>query len=386
VSAERARELFEAAFGRAPAVVARAPGRVNLIGEHLDYNAGDVLPIALGLGVSVAMDQGSGAITRIASAERRQRGEVRLADARPANAWHDYVSGSLRMLGERGERGERGVCGGSVDVAVAGDVPLGAGLASSAALEVAVLTAAASLWRVPLAPRDAARLGRRAEVEFVGVPCGIMDQIASAMSTAGHALLVHCGDERVERVPFHASVLIFDTAVPRDLRRSAFAARKGECDAALVALRRVAPELGCLALATEEQIDAAGLPAPLDRRARHVVSEMARVQQAVSCLRAEARLPGELLLASHTSLRDDYVCSAPELDWFVEYAMSWGGIEGARLTGAGWGGCAIALGEEASLTSLASAVLPAYQRMFGRQGRVWLERASAGAAVVTRDS
>jgi galactokinase len=375
MSAERARELFEAAFGHGPAVVARAPGRVNLIGEHLDYNGGDVLPIALGLGVWVAMDRGEGAVTRIASVERRQRGEVRLAEARPASAWHDYVTGPLGMLLARG------AVVGELDIAVAGDLPLGAGLASSAALEVATLTAAARLLDVSIDPPEIARLARRAEVEFVGVPCGIMDQLASAAGMTGRALLIHCGDESVEPVPFEAPVLIFDTAVPRDLRRSAFAARTGECDAALVTLRRVAPQLTALALASEEQVAAAELTGPLERRARHVVSEMERVRQAAACMRERGSLPGELLLASHASLRDDYECSTPELDWFVEFAMAQGGVEGARLTGAGWGGCAIAVGQDAALTTLKENVLPAYQRKFGRQGRTWLERACAGAAV-----
>ncbi|GMV11381.1 MAG: galactokinase [Gemmatimonadota bacterium] len=382
--------LFTLAYGRRPAVVASAPGRVNLIGEHTDYNGGAVLPIAIAQRTWVAMGHSRDGESRAVSRERGEAGAWRHADARAAHAWWDYVAGALvaaEALG--GGRGAR-------EVAVASDVPMGAGLSSSASLEVATIFAALALEGVPMdaAPaaagggaactlREVALAAHRAESEFVGVACGIMDQFASALCREGHALHLRCDTQEARAVPFARGVLIVDTLAPRALVASAFNTRRAECDAALAILRTRDPGLRALARATPQALADARLPPPLDRRARHVVSENQRVHDFVQECAAGGmgeRL-GRLLNASHRSLRDDYECSSPELDWIVEHCVARVGIAGARLTGAGWGGCAIVVGEEEALRSVVPDLSHAFERAWGRAPRTWLTRPNAGARI-----
>jgi galactokinase len=266
-------------------------------------------------------------------------------------------------------------------VAVWSDVPAGAGLSSSAALEVATAVALQALVGGALSLDELALLSQRAENEYVGVNSGIMDQFASALGRRGEALHLWCDTARWEHIPMGDAVLIFDTAVPRSLRGSAFNERRAECEAALQRLRVLQPSLPHLAAATPELVREARLPDPLDRRALHVVEETRRVGALVAALRAGGSPPGELLLASHASLRDQYECSSPELDWFVEHAMRHPGIVGARLTGAGWGGCAIAVGDHDALAAAAPALSGEYAAAFARQPRAWLTRAEDGARV-----
>jgi galactokinase len=261
------------------------------------------------------------------------------------------------------------------------DVPAGAGLASSAALEVAAGLALARTGGADVELRNLAVWAQRAESEFVGVECGIMDQFACALARRGEALHLFCDTGETEHVPVRETVLIFDTAVPRSLRDSAFNARRAECERALALLRRKFPDLRTLAEASPAQVCASSLPEPLNRRALHVSEETRRVRQMVAALRRGDALPGELLLASHESLRTNYECSCAELDWFVERAMRVSGVRGARLTGAGWGGCAIAVGDGEALGDEAPAIANDYRRVFGRDGRWWLSRAASGAAV-----
>ncbi|HEX6965710.1 MAG TPA: galactokinase [Gemmatimonadaceae bacterium] len=378
-SGGQARALFHRHFGDEPLVVASAPGRVNLIGEHIDYNGGAVLPIAIAqrTTVAVAPARARGRSTVVSSA-RSEAGVFETRSPRRTGAWWDYVAGVVHELARMG------VAVPDVDVAIHGDVPLGAGLSSSAALEVASTMALLALAQHELPPRDVALLGVRVEGEFVGVATGIMDQCASALARAGHALHLECDTTASELVPMTDAVLIFDTGVARALRDSAFNARRAECEAALARLRRIDPGLSHLAAATPEMVRDADLPSPLDRRARHVVSETERVRSTVAALRRTGTLPGELLCASHESLRADYECSCPELDWFATHAMRHEGVTGARLTGAGWGGCAIAVGAEDALGAAAPLLARAYEERFGRSSRVWLTRAAAGARIETR--
>ncbi|HEX7122005.1 MAG TPA: hypothetical protein VF178_06500 [Gemmatimonadaceae bacterium] len=262
---------------------------------------------------------------------------------------------------------------------------MSAGLSSSAALEMATLVAAAALTGATVSAVELARMGRDAENEFVGVPCGFMDQFASALGRAGHTVHIRADTETYELVPFTTPVLIFDTAVPRGLRTSAYAERRAECEAALAAIRRVDPSVRHLALASEAHLERAHLAPTLRDRARHVIGEQARVREVVAALCEGREFPGSLLLASHESLRTLFECSIAELDWFVEYAMQQPGIAGARLTGAGWGGCAIAMGDVASLQAFGQAAAPAYEARFGRRPRWWVVEASDGA-YVHRDS
>lgn len=366
--------LFERAFGGAPAAIASAPGRVNLIGEHTDYNGGEVLPIGVQHRTVVAVRPSTGAVCRAVSDNQPNAGEFAIGAPARSGEWWDYIAGVAAELGQRMRLP-------AFDVAVASDVPPAAGLSSSAALEVAAATALASMAGAPVAPREAALAAHAAEVGFVGVSCGIMDQFASALARPEHALHIECDTQHTDQVPMADAVLIFDTAVPRSLRTSAYSERRAECDRALALLREIQPGLRTLADASPELLADARLPEPLDRRARHVVTETARVREAVAALARTGSIPGELLLASHASLRDDYECSSPELDWFVNRVMQCPGVRGARLTGAGWGGCAIAIGEPEALVRAAHEVSAEYEQWFELRPRTWISHAGAGTRV-----
>ena len=310
-------------------MVASAPGRVNLIGEHTDYNGGDVLPIAIAQRTTVAIAPANESVA--VSAQQPLLGRFSVAHLAPERRWWDYVGGVAAAFQDSG------YAIADFQIAVASDVPVGAGLSSSAALETATAFALARLFGHDIPPQRLALLGTRAEREFVGVASGIMDQQASALGAAHQAVHIRCDTGAYEHVSFDDAVLIFDTGVRRALADSAFNDRRAECQAALTRLRSLRPSLPSLAAADLDLLREAHLPPPLDRRARHVVTEMSRVRAVVDALRVGGTLPGEALFASHESLRVDYECSSPELDAFVDRARHTEGITGARLTGAGWG-------------------------------------------------
>lgn len=369
-------DVFARHFGGEPTVIALASGRVNLIGEHTDYNGGEVLPIAIEQRVYVAARAREGTRTQVVSAGEPERGSFDAATPDRSGAWWDYVAGvalEMRLTGRPPA---------AADLAIWSTVPAGSGLSSSAALEVASARAMAAVSGDDLSGEALARTAWRAETEFVGVACGIMDQFASALGRPGQALHLWCDTARFSHVPMPDPVLIFDTGVARALRRSAYAERRAECLEALEGLRRVQPDLATLAAATPAMVADAGLPAPLDRRATHVVSETERVRAVVAVLEASGAIPGDLLLASHQSLRENFECSSPELDWFVESAMGQPGIRGARLTGAGWGGCAIAVGSEDALREAAPRLEVAYRERFARDARAWVTRAAGGPSLL----
>lgn len=386
VNAAAARELFKQRFGRAPDVVASAPGRVNLIGEHTDYNGGEVLPIAIErrtwVAVSLDRDVKSSVLHAVSSNEANV-GEASLSHPTRSERWWDYITGVAGPLvnAPLGGGAPRSV---AIRAAIVSDVPAGSGLSSSAALEVAAGLAISSALGAPLPLREAAMTAWRAETEFVGVACGIMDQFASALSREGHALHLNCETIETDDAPFGDAVLIVDSAVRRSLRHSEFNQRRAECEEALALLRRRWPALRSLAQATPEQVSEAALPDPLDRRAMHVSRETRRVREGVAMLRAGEPLSGQLLLDSHASLRDLYECSRPELDWLVERAIAEPGVRGARLTGAGWGGCIIAVGPEEALTAAAPAIERDYVARFDITPRLWLSKAARGATVEER--
>lgn len=374
-STEGVRALFHERYGREPDAIASAPGRVNLIGEHTDYNGGEVLPIAIASRTWVAAGlrpAGGAATLRAVSSTEPGTGEAPLANASRSGHWWDYPLGVAAPFMEA--HPDRGL-----DLAVASDVPAGAGLSSSAALEVAAAVAVSTLDGRRLDGRGAALAAWRAETGFVGVACGIMDQFASALASEGEALHIECDTAATSLVPFGDAVLIVDSAVRRSLRDSAFNQRRAECAEALRLLRVRWPALGSLAQAEPGQVEEARLPQPLDRRALHVSRETRRVREAVARLRASRPLTRELLVGSHESLRDLYECSRPELDWLVERAVELDGVRGARLTGAGWGGCVIVVGDEAALGAAAPGLARAYEDRFGLVPRLWLSRASSGA-------
>jgi galactokinase len=375
MSAGQAVAAFRETYGHEPTVVASAPGRVNLIGEHTDYNGGQVLPIAIGRRTWVAMAPAPERESTAVS-QGQPKGRFSVTADRPAGGWWDYVHGTLRELRSLG------VAIDDVRVAVASDVPIGAGLSSSAALEVATALAAVVTARDRVLDRwdDLAVAAHRAESGFVGVACGIMDQTVSAYAAAKHALRIWCDTGRREHVRFDRAVLVFDTATPRNLRSSRFNERRAECTVAFEALRRVDPSLSVLADATLDMLSAVTLPDEILRRARHVITETRRVGDLVQALDGGESL-GSLLLASHESLRADFECSTPELDWVVEEAMRAPGIEGARLTGAGWGGCAVIIGGEEELRALVEPLVDAFAARWKRSPRAWLTFAEDGADI-----
>ena len=378
--ARSVRALFVDRFGREPEAIASAPGRVNLIGEHTDYNGGEVLPIAISRRTWVAVgqraDAGSPSL-RAVSATQPSMGTSTLESPQRSGEWWDYLTGVAAPLVQR--TGPHPSA--SLDIAVESDVPTGAGLSSSAALEVATALGVSAVLGTRLDLEEAAMTGWRAETGFVGVACGIMDQFASALCRAGEALHLECDTARYDYAPFRDAVLIFDSAIPRSLRTSHYNERRAECEEALRLLRARWPDLPSLAAAEPEQVLAAGLPPILQGRALHVSRETRRVRDAVASLRAGGTISRELLVGSHESLRDLYDCSRPELDWIVSRAISLDGVRGARLTGAGWGGCAIVVGDDAALRAAAPVLAREYQREFQLAPRLWFSTASPGARV-----
>jgi galactokinase len=343
---------FQQVYGVRPAGVWAAPGRVNLIGEHTDYNDGFVLPFALPHRTHVAA--ASSPEWTVWSA---QPDEAVSFDANPVpgsvTGWAAYVAGVVWALQEAGYEVP------PVRLAITSDVPLGAGLSSSAALECAVLTALVDLagLDLPVAARPA--LAQRAENEFVGVPCGIMDQTAAVLCRAGHALFLDCRTGAVDHVPFDLSLLglamlVIDTRAPHQLVTGEYAARRAACEQA-------ARTLGVPALRDATLADLDRLSDPLiRRRARHIVTENQRVLDTVALLRTgSAHEIGSLLSASHASMRDDYEITVPEVDVAAEAAEA-AGAYGARMTGGGFGGCVIALVGAGGVDSVAAAVTDAF--------------------------
>jgi galactokinase len=332
-------EDFVARIGREPTGVWAAPGRVNLIGEHTDYNDGYVMPFALAQQVLIAAAPRRDGIWSVTSINNDSTRIFEATDLQPGmTGWQAYVAGVVWALEEAGHRV------GGADLVLTSDVPEGAGLSSSAALECAVLTALADLNDLDIAGLERAKLARRSENAFVGAPTGLMDQAASTLCTAGHALFFDCRTYDSEQVRFDPAtagleILVLDTKTPHALVDSEYAARRASCEEA-------ARLLGLAALR-----DVTNLAAALDvladpvirRRVRHVVTENARVLQAVDVLRT-GRIAdlAPLLDASHASMRDDFEITVPQVDLAVDVARASGAL-GARMTGGGFGGCIIAL-------------------------------------------
>ena len=370
---------FSARFGALPEFLVRAPGRVNLIGEHTDYNDGFVLPLAIDRAAWIACTPIAESRVEVVALDQQSDAVIDLETLeRGGPSWVEYLRGSAWALRDAGQplRGWRGV--------LAGDVPLGAGLSSSAAVELATLRAfaavAATDWDAPAM----ARLGQRAENRWVGVNCGIMDQMISAAGVDGHALLIDCRSLELTPVPLPAGsvVVVMDTATRRGLMDSAYNERRAQCEAAAAhfgvkALRDVTP-------ARFEQ-EAERLEPVTRRRARHVISENARTTAAAQALRrGDAATVGRLMNLSHESLRDDFAVSSDALNAVVQIAQDVPGCLGARMTGAGFGGCAVALVESAAAPGFVETVQAAYRAERGLDAALYVTTATKGASVLTR--
>jgi len=358
-------ERFVAQFGRAPDVQSSAPGRVNLIGEHTDYNDGFVLPLSVPLRTRVALARHDDDLTRVVSRERDADNvaEYRVGHEQPGRDWLDYVQGVSSVLREAGR-----VLGG-FDLAIESDVPLGSGLASSAALLVAVFRALREAFGLAIDDVTLARLAQRAEVEFVGARVGIMDQLSASLGDEEYALFVDTRSLDVERVPFPATLelAVINSGVAHSNAAGEYNTRRSECERACELLG--VPSLRDVGVADLPRIDA--LPSPLAGRARHVVTENQRVLDTVAALR-EGRLDGlgPLLAASHRSMRDDYEVSVPEIDLLVELADARQDVVGARLTGGGFGGSIVVLTEAGRAADAGRAIVDEYRARTGRPGRL----------------
>lgn len=356
-----ARELFQKCFGRSADLAVIAPGRVNLIGEHMDYNNGLVLPMAINQSITLVArtrDTGPGEV-RVFSADLDQEIciDYSATDKAQASGWAAYIVGVIALCQNLGMQPP------AMDVVLVSDLPRGAGLSSSAALEVAFATLLETVCDAPLEPWQKILLCQQAENEYAGMPCGFMDQATVVLAKEGHLLLLDCDTQEIRHVPFKdpsVSVLIIDSCVKHQLIDSPFAMRRQQCDEAAAILGKPLRALSMQELdARREELDEVNF-----RRARHVVTEIERTSAAVDAITArDWMLTGDLMCASHASLRDDYDVSCIEVDALVNACTALGpdaGVYGSRITGGGFGGCVVALVETDQVAAIKAAVTDAY--------------------------
>lgn len=379
---------FQRVYGRAADFIVRAPGRVNLLGEHVDYNDGFVMPIAIDRAAWLAVSAAENSDTHIRAHDigedvtfRTSALEIKAdTQGRSLKNWARYAAGVAWSLSESGlpVHGMRAV--------LSSDVPRGAGLSSSAAVEVAYATAWKQLGGWSLPPMELARACQRAENQYVGVNSGIMDQFASACGKAGHVLLLDCRSLTWEELPLPAglAVVVADTMVRRELGGSEYNVRRAQCEEAVFSLKTVLPAIKSLRDVSVEDFNAeAGrLSEVVHKRARHVVEEIDRTQRAVPMLRSgDAVGFGQLMNEGHASLRDLYEVSCPELDVMVAEAQALPGCYGARLTGAGFGGCTVNLVAGSQADDFTRDLKARYEKATGKAPDIYVCQAAAGAGV-----
>ena len=382
-------QAFRSRFGGPPAFIVSAPGRVNIIGEHTDYNDGLVLPMAIDRAVWIALRPRRDRQVIVHSLDFEETAKFSLDNLHKGKGWPEYIKGvAWAMQVERLKASPRGSARGveGWEGVVTGDVPKGAGLSSSAALELAAARAFAAVSDLEWEPVKMARLGLKSENEWVGLSCGIMDQMISAAAQAGHALFLDCRSLNFEQIPLPGglSVAVLDTATRRGLVDSDYNERRAQCEAA-------ARFFGVRALRDVDMQAFEARASQLDpltrRRARHVIYENERVSQAVAAMRrGDVKTLGGLLDASHASLRDDFEVSSPALDSMVEIARQAVGSVGARMTGAGFGGCAVALVRAERVQEFSIHVAQEYTRQIGLTPNVYICQAAAGASLFLLDA
>jgi galactokinase len=369
---------FRARFAGAPRLY-RAPGRINLIGEHTDYNEGFVLPAAVDLDARVAAAAREDRVVHLYAADLDAELEFRLDEVgAPAHDWRDYARGTALALEQAGHR-LRGA-----DLLLESAVPIGAGLSSSAAIEVVLAWALLDLAGVTPDPLAVARLCQRAENEFVGARVGIMDQFAACHGRAGHVLLLDCRSLAVRPIalPPGLLILVCDSMVKHTLASGAYNDRRAECEAGLLALQEIRPGICALRDVTMTDLEACRprLSDVVYRRCRHVIGECARVLEAGSALeRGDLVRVGRMLTASHASLRDDYEVSCGELDTLVAAATAQRGVYGSRLMGGGFGGSTITLLHPEAIDAVMAAVADGYQHAHGVRPWMRVCRTADGA-------
>ncbi len=378
-----ASQRYEQRFGAPPRWIVAAPGRVNLIGEHVDYCDGFVMPMALDRYTVIAAGEAPGDEARLTSSLADDEAVVSLADPRKHDTprhWSNYVAGVIAGCRERGMQP------GGFQAVIESDVPLGSGLSSSAALEVSTATLIEAMTGTELDLKDKALLCQKAEHEYAGMPCGIMDQFISAMGQADHLTLLDCRSQEVEQIPMTdpgVTVLVTNSNVKHELTGSEYPERRAACEAAAKGLG-----LSSLRDATAELLEARrGQLSDVEyRRARHVIGEIARTTAAADALKA-GNWPrvGELMYASHDSLRDDFEVSCPEIDVLVELARGIGpagGVIGSRITGGGFGGCTVTLVATDKVDEVVGKIVAGYKEKLGIDATPLTSRPSQGAHVV----
>lgn len=386
---DKVSRLFIEKFGHVPHFIARAPGRVNLLGEHVDYNDGWVMPAAIDRATYIAFSPTASDRTALWAGDfgqsaffspRTLSAKTQLDDA-PLPAWAHYPAGVMWSLREARRETP------AMQAVFISDVPRGAGLSSSASVELAFAAAWMTLGGWSIEPMNLARLCQRAENEYVGVHCGIMDQFASACGERNRLLFLDCRslEYRSLVLPKDVVIVIADTTVRRALTDSAYNARRAACEEAVRILKRDLPNISALRDVSSEQFDqlSAGLPAEVEKRARHVVEEMKRTRRAVSLLEeGDVAGFGELMNQCHASLRDLYEVSCPELDVMVRVAQSLEGCYGARLTGAGFGGCTVNLVAWGKAETFEKSLAAGYESETGLHPEIYVCESADGAGLV----
>jgi len=378
-----AAQEFGSRFGRMPKV-SRAPGRVNLIGEHTDYNDGFVMPAALEFATLVAAaprpDRRLNVYSMIMDETRAFDLDAPAAGGR--HEWSDYVFGVAVMLEKSGRR----LCG--ADLVVSTDVPLGSGLSSSAALEVSVAHALTTAAGLPFAPVEIARICQRAENDYVGMRCGIMDQYVSACGVAGNALLIDCRSLESRNVPIapNLRLLIANSNVRHQHAGGEYNARREACEEGVRLLRPYLGPIAALRDVTPADLERHRriLPELIHRRCRHIVTENARVLEAERALKAgDFAACGKAMNGSHASMRDDFEITCPEIDFLVGLAQGQAGVYGSRMTGGGFGGCTVSLIEASAVERVSKLIIEGYPVGAGREADVFVCSPSDGAGLVT---
>jgi galactokinase len=389
---EQVIEAFRTLYRREPAILVRAPGRVNLLGAHVDYNEGWVLPGAIDRSIWLAAGPRSDDHARISSLDFGQEGEANLGALRagtspnlvqqPGPTWLNYPAGVAWVLQDAGYE----LAG--MDAVFAGDIPVGAGVSSSAAVEVAFLLAWEALSKHELDGLERAKLGRRVENDYLGLGSGIMDQFASIHGVSGKLILLDCRTLEHSLKPFPSGtvVLVADSGVRRELAHSEYNVRRQQCQEAVAILKRYLPDIRALRDVTVPEFREyeAQLPEILRRRAQHVVEECARVLEGVEALeQADLNRFGRAVIGSHISSRDLYEVSIPELDVLASAAWAAPRGYGARLTGAGFGGCVVAVAEQEAASDVAREISQSFENEFSRQPTLFACKIGPGASCET---
>jgi galactokinase len=381
----RSEEVFAQLTGHASAITVRSPGRVNLIGDHTDYNDGRALTMATNLGTDVTVGARGDDVLRVVALRVDGMDERSVGSLDPATGprWAQYVAGCAAKLQRTG------VPLSGADVVIDGDLPLGAGLASSASLELGVLVALSELWIGAWQPRDLVLAAQEVEHEVVGVRSGQMDQLTVALAEEGSGLLLdfRSGDATAVPMPDGYAVLVLNSAVSRELADTPYNRRRAECESACARLAEAASIRTLRDVDLSVHAEAVSRLSDVERRrVRHVVTENERVLAGAAALpTGDATTFGQLMTASHASLRDDFEVSCPELDLLVDLAASQVDVMGARMTGAGFGGCVVALVEAGSAAQVGARIVDSYRSRTGLPGVAVVCTPAGGVAVVSRE-